>query len=92
MTEITDDRDGEFAMARVPGRTYVCRCFAYAGFGPGDPLDGVAARFGYTVLDQTGDAEFSSDGGWELVLRDTPTRQQLKVTRLPFRSAPGSLG
>jgi Domain of unknown function (DUF4263) len=77
---IEDDNDAGFAMKRVPGRFYISRSFPYEGTGPDDPLRGRASRFAYTVTDNEGETAFFGDGGWEVVLRETPvTRQQLKA-------------
>lgn len=36
-------------------------------------------RFAYQVIDENGEVRFESDNGWEIVVRETPTRQQLKA-------------
>lgn len=36
-------------------------------------------RFAYQVIDENGEIFFESDQGWEIVLRETSTRQQLKA-------------
>jgi hypothetical protein len=79
MHGVEDDRDGEYAMTRVPGRMYISRRFPYTSLLEDDPLTGKAARFGYTVLDETGHTEFFDGNGWDLIIRETPTRQQLKA-------------
>jgi hypothetical protein len=71
MARFEDEREGEFAAGRVPGRFYVSRRFG--GEGP-------VQRFAYEVRDGTSDEVlFESEDGWELVLNETATRQQLKA-------------
>lgn len=79
MAGIDDDRDEAFARKRIPGRFYISRSFPYAGVEGRDPLKGKGSRFSYTVMDNQGEAIFASDSGWDLVVRETPTRQQLKA-------------
>jgi Domain of unknown function (DUF4263) len=79
MSEDSEDLEGEFARNRVPGRMYISRRFPYQGESEGDPLSGVAARFGWTVQDAAGDVEVFEDQGFEVVVRETPSRQQLKA-------------
>jgi hypothetical protein len=84
MEGATENKDGKYAQTRVPGRIYISRRFPYKGSGTEDPLGGKAARFAYTVLDEETELEFSSDGGLEVVIRTTPTRQQLKALFLEY--------
>jgi hypothetical protein len=77
--EIDDDKDAEYAGKRVPGRFYISRSFAARGVDEIEDSAGRAARFAYTVMAVGTDAEFRSDGGLELVLRETGSRQQLKA-------------
>ena len=79
MSDIQTEQDAYWAGLRRAGRFNISRRFPYAGIREGDPLAGRASRFAYTVVDSDTDTEFSSEEGWELVLRETPTRQQLKV-------------
>jgi hypothetical protein len=78
MPRLEDDRDGAFAIARVPGRFYVSRRFPQGGIDT-EIVDPRFCRFAYQVIDQNGEVVFESDSGWEIVLRGTPTRQQLKA-------------
>jgi Shedu protein SduA, C-terminal len=79
MSENPHDRDGEYAAARVAGRIYISGRFPYRGDHPDDPLNGVVARFGYTVQDAAADFEVTEGKGLDLIIRETPTRQQLKA-------------
>lgn len=78
MPRLDDDRDGEFALARVPRRFYVSRRFPQGGADTkiADPR---VCRFAYQVLDEEAEVVFENQDGWETVLRETPTRQQLKA-------------
>ncbi len=74
MGRVEDEREGEHARRRVPGRFYISKRF------PKDHPDQPERRFSYEVADtETGDLIFESDDGWELILRETPSRQQLKA-------------
>jgi hypothetical protein len=74
MAEIEDDREGFFARGRVPGRFYVSKRF------PKESTAGLGQRFAYEVADtETEEIKFESEDGWEVALRETPTRQQLKA-------------
>lgn len=73
-----DDPDGEFALGRVPGRFYVSRRFPPGG-GHADDSASRMQRFAYQVMDENGEVLFESENGWEVVLRETHTRQQLKA-------------
>ena len=75
MPELHDDRDEYYALNRVPERFYVSRRFPEPGTGAGAPW----CRFAYQVCDATGEVLFESDQGWELLIRETPTRQQVKA-------------
>jgi hypothetical protein len=79
VSDIQDEQDAYFAYRRPIGRIAVSRRFPFAGEEGLKQLAGTASRFAYTVFESDIDSEFSSEDGWELVLRETPTRQQLKV-------------
>lgn len=78
MPRLEDDKDGAFAVTRVPGRFYVSRRFPQGGINT-QIADPRMCRFAYQVIDESGELQFESDNGWEVVLRETPTRQQLKA-------------
>lgn len=78
MANLDDDKDGAFALARVPGRFYVSRRFPQGGADTKIP-DPRMCRFAYQVVDENGEILFENDNGWEVVLRETPSRQQLKA-------------
>lgn len=78
MPRLDDDRDGGFALARVPGRFYVSRRFPQGGADT-DIDNPRICRFAYQVVDENGESTFESEDGWEIMLRETPTRQQLKA-------------
>ena len=61
---------------RVPGRFYVSKRFPY-GSGLG-LTDGAASRFAYQVFDSKGTVAFEGQG-FECILRETATRQQIKA-------------
>lgn len=73
MASFEDNQDGQFAVGRVPGRFYVSRRFDKDA--PDDP----SQRFAYQVFDSDGEVRFESDRGWDVTLRETPTRQQVKA-------------
>jgi hypothetical protein len=68
-----DAHDGTYAVGRIPGRFQVSRRFKK------DDPDQPDRRYAYEVFDSEEHVVFSSDEGWETVLRETPTRQQLKA-------------
>jgi hypothetical protein len=78
MPRLEDDRDGVFAIARVPGRFYVSRRFPHGGANT-DIVDPRICRFAYQVIDENGEIAFENENGWEVVIRETGTRQQLKA-------------
>ena len=78
MPHLEDDRDGYWAAKRVPGRFYVSQRFPYQQ-PDGSTLPGRLCRFAYQVFDANGEVVFEGSNGWEIVLRETPTRQQLKA-------------
>lgn len=78
MPHLEDDRDGYWAARRVPGRFYVSQRFPYQQ-PDGSTLPGRLCRFAYQVFDADGDVAFEGSNGWEVVLRETATRQQLKA-------------
>lgn len=89
MPQFEDEREGRWAAARMPDRFYVSKRF------PKGSSPTAGHRFAYEVVDRTSsEVIFSSDNGWEVVLGETPTRQQLKalfwesnrgVTQLAFQ-------
>lgn len=77
MPKLEDDQEARFASRRRPGRFYVSRRF---GFGGEELSEGARpARFAFQVFDSSGDVIFENEDGWELVLRETSTRQQVKA-------------
>lgn len=78
-----DDQEAMYAMGRQPGRFYVSGRFPQSGAehaaeaAPGEELP--MCRFAYKVVDEEGEVIFERDQGWEIVLRETPSRQQLKA-------------
>jgi hypothetical protein len=70
MSDCAEVLEDEFARNRMPGRMYISRRFPYQGDSEGDPLSGVAARFGWTVQDAAGDVEVFDDQGFEVVVRE----------------------
>lgn len=78
MPNLDDDRDGGFALRRVPGRFYVSRRFP-EGRAYSETTDARICRFAYQVFDEDGELDFESDDGWEIRLRETASRQQLKA-------------
>lgn len=75
MPVFEDDSEGFHASRRVPGRFYVSRRFP-----PDETDDQSVMRFAYEVRDVEADEIlFESSEGWEITLRTTPTRQQLKA-------------
>lgn len=68
-----DDQDEGYARLRAPGRFQVSRRFKKDD--PAVPDQ----RFAYQVFDSNEDVLFESEDGWETVLRETATRQQLKA-------------
>lgn len=74
---LEDDKDSYWATRRVPGRFYVSKRFPHVA-ADGTPSERIC-RFAYQVFDAEGDVAFEGTDGWELVLRETPTRQQLKA-------------
>lgn len=80
MAKGDDDSEEFYARRRVPGRYYFSQRWKYESpHSADDPLNGRAARFGYTVFDENAEIAFSSDGGFEVVIRETPSRQQVKL-------------
>ena len=77
MDEFDDDKEAFYALRRVPERFYVSRRFREGGSlaGPDAPW----CRIAYQVSDAEGEVLFESENGWELTLRQTTTRQQLKA-------------
>ncbi len=79
MSDIQDEYDAYYASRRSLGRISVSRRFPYQESEVDPLLAGSASRFAYSVTENDIDTAFDSEDGWELVLRETPTRQQLKV-------------
>ncbi|HEY3830870.1 MAG TPA: Shedu immune nuclease family protein [Acidimicrobiia bacterium] len=81
MAKLQDDKDGGYASGRRPGRFYVSRRFPEGGAeaNEGKTGDPRMCRFAYQVFDERGDTAFENDQGWDVVLRETATRQQLKA-------------
>lgn len=78
MSHLEDDRDGYFAQRRIPGRYYVSKRFPHEDV-ESDAEQSRFSRFAYQVFDAQSDVSFQNSNGWEVVLRETPTRQQLKA-------------
>jgi hypothetical protein len=78
MPSLEDDRDAEYAAGRVPGRFYVSRRFPQGGPDSGI-VDPRICRFAYQVADENAEVLCESEDGWEVVLRETASRQQLKA-------------
>jgi hypothetical protein len=76
--KLEDDKEGVYALRRIPGRFYVSRRFPEGG-KESDIADPRICRFAYQVVDESGEILFESESGWEVVLRETETRQQLKA-------------
>jgi hypothetical protein len=70
-------------MGRQPGRFYTSSRFPLGGAAqaaeapPGTEMP--MCRFAYQVVDGSGEILFEKDQGWEVVIRETPSRQQLKA-------------
>jgi hypothetical protein len=77
-----DDKEAVHAKGRRPGYFYTSKRFPQGGTPPeGTEIDPDLpfCRFAYQVIDETGDVLFQRDQGWDAVLRQTPSRQQLKA-------------
>jgi hypothetical protein len=77
--QISTEQDAYYYQQRVPGRFYVSRRFGYTGHGRDDASAGRASRFAFSRIDGESDVVFESENGWDVVLRSTPTGQQLKA-------------
>jgi Domain of unknown function (DUF4263) len=78
MSRLTNPQEEVYARLRVPGYFYVSQRFPEGGASHPSG-SGRTCRFAYQVVDSTGEVQFESDKGWELVLRETPSRQQIKA-------------
>jgi hypothetical protein len=78
MPNLEDASEGDYALGRRPGRFYVSRRFPQGGPNADVP-NPLPCRFAYQVVDNEGEVVFESEDGWEVVLRETPTRQQLRA-------------
>jgi len=80
MPRLEDDEETYYALRRVPGRFYFSKRFPEGGSESAESEQELRnCRFAYQVFDSSGEVEFSSDHGWELLIRETPSRQQLKA-------------
>lgn len=76
-----EERDeADAALGRVPGRFYMSRRFSCQHCAEGDTDPHHHQRFAYQVFDEGGETVFASDRGWDWVVRETATRQQLRAT------------
>lgn len=75
--DLNDDQDAYYALRRLPEQFYVSRRFRDGG-GNAEP-DAPWCRIAYHVCDLDGEVIFESDNAWELTVRETATRQQLKA-------------
>lgn len=73
MPNFEDANDGTYAGLRAPGKFQVSRRFSKED--PSEP----DRRYAYQVFDSDGEVVFESEDGWETILRETSTRQQLKA-------------
>lgn len=71
-----DDREGQFAKGRMPDRFYISKRFPLPDTGR---YEGLASRLAWQVNDASEDLVGLDGDGFEVVLRETPTRQQLRV-------------
>jgi hypothetical protein len=76
--KLEDDKDGAYALGRVPGRFYVSRRFPQGG-ADAAVVNPRMCRFAYQVIDESGEVMFENANGWDVVLRESETRQQLKA-------------
>lgn len=79
MPSFEDADDGAYTASRVPGRFRVSKQFQTSD--PSEP----SRRFAYEVYDTDGEVIFDSEHGWEVTLRSTPSRQQMKAGAFPLR-------
>jgi hypothetical protein len=79
MARLEDEQEAQFAMSCSPEQIRISKRFEYQGRDPSSEFEGEAARFAYKVFDSSDEIVAENDNGLELVLRQTPTRQQLKV-------------
>ncbi len=73
MPSLEDADDRSYAALRTPGRFQVSKRFKKTD--PAEP----SKRYAYEVYDTRGDVSFDSEDGWEVALRTTTSRQQLKA-------------
>lgn len=73
MPNFEDANDGTYAGLRAPAKFQVSRRFSKED--PSEP----DRRYAYQVFDSNDEVIFESEDGWETILRETSTRQQLKA-------------
>lgn len=79
MARLDDDQDAQYAMGRNPEQIRISKRWDYKAQDQSSEFEGRAARFAYKVFDTSDNILAENDNGFELVLRETYTRQQLKV-------------
>jgi hypothetical protein len=79
MARFEDDQEAQFAMGRSPEQIRISTRFPFQSPDSSTQFEGQTARFAYKVFDTSDNIVAENDNGLELVLRETPTRQQLKV-------------
>ena len=82
MAEEDETAEEIYARNRIPDRFYVSRRFALGStIEESKTSDDQArfCRFAYSVVDAEGEIVFDNADGWEVVLRQTPSRQQIKA-------------
>ena len=79
MARFEDEQEAQFATSRSPEQIRISKRFRFQAPDQSSEFEGQAARFAYKVFDTSDDIVAENDNGLELVLRETPTRQQLKV-------------
>lgn len=75
---MSEEDDGFYARGRVPGRFYVSRQLPHHPFSL-DPGSEPTRRFAYQVFDESGQVAFENENAWDLRIRETGTRQQLRA-------------
>ena len=80
MPHLEDDNESYWYERRIPGRFYASKTFPQgsahaAEVGPDVVLP--ACRFAYQKISDDGEVVFEGDNGWEIVIRETPSGQQL---------------
>lgn len=79
MTRCEDDQGAQFAMSRSPGQIRISKRFPFESSDSSLEFAGQASRFTDQVFDVSDTVMAEIDNGLELVLRETPTRQQLEA-------------